>query len=354
MKLRNERRTSDAAILRYNRPEVLGVIDMTKTMGSLTLFSFIAFLAVFCLGCGTPAVLPEETPTNDLGSDPFVVVLGIAQDGGFPHAGCEKPCCAKAWEDPAVARRVVSLGLIDPVSAERWMFEATPDFRAQLHVLDAVLPRENTVLEGVLLTHAHIGHYPGLMFLGREAMGASIVPVYAMPRMAEFLETNGPWDQLVRLSNIEVRRIADGEPLDLNHRLAVTPIIVPHRDEYSETVGYRIDGPSKSVLFVPDIDKWERMSVRIEDLIADVDVAYLDGSFYADGELPGRAMSEIPHPFIQESIARFAALPTDERAKIRFIHLNHSNPALDPGSAACVAIRDAGMRVAEEGERVGL
>jgi len=189
------------------------------------------------------------------------------------------------------------------------------------------------------------------MHLGREAMGAKGVPVFAMPRLREFLSKNGPWDQLVRLGNISLRHLKDGETVRLNARLRVTPFVVPHRDEYSETVGYRIDGPRRSVVFIPDIDKWERWSTPIEAVIRDADRAYLDGCFFEDGEISGRSMAEIPHPFIVESFRRFASLPAEERAKIRFIHLNHTNPALREGRAR---VREAGLDVAEELERFAL
>ncbi|MEJ2152957.1 MAG: MBL fold metallo-hydrolase [Gemmatimonadota bacterium] len=180
-------------------------------------------------------------------------------------------------------------------------------------------------LAGVFLTHAHMGHYTGLMHLGHESMGAHGVVVYAMPRMREYLSTNGPWDQLVRYENIAIEPLADGVPVDLIDRITVTPFLVPHRQEYSEVVGFRIDGPNRSALFIPDIDSWEEweaQGTRIEDLIAEVDVAYLDATFYGDGEIPGRDMSSFPHPFITHSMDRFAELPPAERAKVRFIHLN--------------------------------
>ena len=195
------------------------------------------------------------------------------------------------------------------------------------------------------------------MFLGKEVIGAQDVPVWAMPRMRQFLEDNGPWQQLVRLHNIVLRPLAANTPVVLNARLRVTPILVPHRQEYSEVVGYRIEGPSVSVLFIPDIDswtQWDAQGTRIEDEIAKVDVAYLDGTFFANGEIPGRDMSGFPHPFISTSLARFAALPTEERAKIRFIHLNHSNPALWPDTDSRRSVIEAGCRVAEEGETVPL
>jgi pyrroloquinoline quinone biosynthesis protein B len=287
--------------------------------------------------------------------EPFVVVLGVAQDAGYPQAGCKKECCAPAWTDPSRRRNVACLAIVDPQTHQRWMIDATPDFRAQLRMLDRVEPPASTPgLAGILLTHGHIGHYTGLMFLGHESIGARGVPVYAMPRMREFLTGNGPWDQLVRFGNIKLQALAAETPVKLNKRISVTPLRVPHREEYTEVVGFRIAGPKQSVLFIPDIDKWGRWDRKIEDLIATVDVAYLDGTFYADGEIPSRDMSQIPHPFISESMKRFAPLPAAERAKIRFIHLNHTNPALNANSAVARAIREAGFGVANELERTPL
>ncbi len=285
---------------------------------------------------------------------PFAVVLGTAQDGGFPQAGCKKVCCKNAWGDAAKRRDPASLGLIDPVSGQRWLIECTPSFPRQAQRLDAAHPKLAGRIDGILLTHAHMGHYAGLLHLGREVMGADGVPVHAMPRMEKFLRTQGPWSQLVQLKNIALRPMRDGRAFALNKRLRVTPFLVPHRDEFSETVGFRIEGPRQKILWLPDIDKWERWKTPLEKALAGVDVAYLDATFYADGELPGRDMSKIPHPFIAETMRRLKNQPAAVRAKVRFIHLNHTNPAHDPRSAAAKAIRAAGFRVAEQGERVEL
>jgi pyrroloquinoline quinone biosynthesis protein B len=268
---------------------------------------------------------------------PYTIVLGIAQDGGYPQAGCERPDCVAAWNDPKLRRHVVSLGIVDESTNERWMIDATPDFPEQLHMLGGRI-------NGILLTHAHIGHYLGLAQLGREVIGTHDMPVYAMPRMRAFLEHNGPWDQLVRLHNIDIRSLEDGVPVRLNANLTVTPIVVPHRGEYSETVAFIVKGPKRSILWLPDADRWE----DIEALIARVDVAYLDGTFFDAKELPGRNLAEIPHPMIRASMERFSKLPAQERPKIRFIHLNQSNPALrDPKIVQPFAI-------AREGEREAL
>ena len=259
-------------------------------------------------------------------SQPFTILLGVAQDGGYPQAGCNRSDCEAAWTTPSLRRHVASLGIVDPISNEKWIIDATPDFPQQLHILGNSDPRKP--LAGILLTHAHIGHYIGLAQLGREVMGAQRVPVYAMPRMRRFLETNGPWDQLVRLNNIELRDLSDGVEVQLNERISVTPLLVPHRDEYSETVAYIVRLPGRSILWLPDIDKWEKWTTPIESVLDRVDVAYLDATFYDERELPGRNLSEIPHPTIVESMRRLAKYA----GKVRFIHLNQSNPALrDPG-----------------------
>ena len=286
---------------------------------------------------------------------PYLVVLGVAQDGGTPQAGTKEH---PGWSNPAFRRLATSLALVDPVSQQRWIFDATPDFREQLHRLDVIAPDEGKPgLDGIFLTHAHMGHYPGLMHLGHEAMGSKGVPVYAMPRMRDYLRTNGPWSQLVSYENIELKPLENDVAVQLNERLSVTPFLVPHRQEYSEVVGFRIEAPNRSALFIPDIDSWEEwdeMGTRIEEVIASVDVAYLDGTFFANGELEGRDMSGFPHPFITHSMDRLASLPPQEKAKVRFIHLNHTNPALWQDSEAYETVLEKGFRLAAEGEREGL
>jgi len=288
-----------------------------------------AIFLFFLLGC-------SSTPVQD----PYVVVLGIAQDGGAPHAGCQKKCCIDRWNDPSKRLMVVSLGIVDPNSNETWMIEATPDLPKQLEMLTG---NDREKLNGIFLTHAHIGHYTGLIHLGREVMGSNSVPVYAMSKMAIFLKSNGPWSQLVDLENIKLKKIKNGKKVELNKRISITPFIVPHRDEFSETVGYRIEGPNKSLIFIPDIDKWEKWDEEIVDVVSENDFTLIDGSFYSGVELPGRDISEIPHPFMIESME--ALNTVSDKSGIHFIHLNHTNPALISGSDVRNEIINAGFNI---------
>ncbi|NNE06696.1 MAG: pyrroloquinoline quinone biosynthesis protein PqqB, partial [Xanthomonadales bacterium] len=181
---------------------------------------------------------------------PFLFVLGVAQDAGYPQAGCYRPHCMPGWNNRDLRRSVVSLGLVDPAGGKKYLFEATPDLPEQLFELEKIAPTDRFELAGVFLTHAHIGHYTGLMYFGHESMGARDVPVYAMPRMREYLGNHGPWSQLVAYQNIRLVHLEADLPADLG-MLKVTPFLVPHRKEYSEPVGFRIDGPNKSALFIP-------------------------------------------------------------------------------------------------------
>ena len=275
------------------------------------------------------------------------MILGTAQDAGYPQVDCQRACCEKARKHPAKQRDPVSLALFSPEEKMTWLIECTPAFPHQWQKAHELLPEHE--LAGICLTHAHIGHYTGLMYLGREVMGTERVPVYAMPRMDTFLRSNGPWSQLVELENIWIRRIQEDVPFDLGIHFTITPLKVPHRDEYSETVGYVIQGPEKSLLFLPDIDKWHLWEQDIRQWVRRVDYALLDATFYDETELPGRDMSEVPHPFVRESTDLFAGLPDSVRSRIHFIHLNHTNPLLDVNSPASQSVKKAGFRIAQQG-----
>jgi len=271
-----------------------------------------------------------------------IKVLGVAQDGGVPHLGCSKTCCSTS----SVTRYVSSIMVSNQESKTSYIFDASPYLAKQLSFMK---DRISENLKGIFLTHAHIGHYSGLMYLGRESFNSKNIPVYAMPRMKKFLETNGPWDQLVSLNNIKINSIINEREIIVEKELIVKPIEVPHRDEYSETVGYLIKGPNKSAIYIPDIDKWYKWDKSIVDLISSVDYAFIDATFYDEKEINYRDISEIPHPFVIESMKLFEGVSKEEKSKIYFIHLNHTNPLLDSNSSEYKDLISKGYNVAQEG-----
>lgn len=253
-----------------------------------------------------------------------IVVLGIAQDGGLPQLGCDRPNCQDVRAGRRKAEKVSSLGLINRRTSDAYVFDATPDFPAQLQTLTG-----GRLPKGVFLTHAHIGHYTGLMFLGRESANASNVPVFATERMCAFLRGNGPWSQLVGIKNIILNPITYDHPVTLEGGVRVTAFAVPHRDEFSDTVGFRIDGPRRSALFIPDIDRWENWNRSIRALADAADYAFLDGTFASPTEI-NRPIEEIPHPMM----SRTRELLRGARAALWFLHINNSNAEIDAPDVA--------------------
>lgn len=307
------------------------------------------FITIFILVVGCKTHEKEKSKQ----SLQYITILGIAQDGGFPHIGCQKECCDKYYNGELPKQKVVSLGLIDKKSNQKFLFEATPDISTQLADLEKNHLKTSTIIDGVFITHAHIGHYAGLLYFGREALGKKDIPVHVMPKMKSFLENNAPWSQLIDLQNIVCLGLQKDRTISVSRSLKVTPFLVPHRDEFSETVGYRIEGKHKSALFIPDINKWEVWEKNIVEEVAKVDYAFIDATFYKEGEI-NRPMSEIPHPFIEETIELFKDETIQTKNKVIFIHFNHTNPALQSNSVERNELELLGYRVATEGDVFGL
>ncbi len=298
----------------------------------------------------TPKTLPDVTKQNEvtpLEAGVKLVILGTVQDAGSPQIACDKACCKELQKDPDQTRNVIALGLVDGLHKRSYLIEATPDIRQQINALSDVTPfSSNRLPDGIFLTHAHIGHYTGLMYLGKESVNSQKLPVFAMPKMSEFLTQNGPWEQLISNENIALEGMEAEIPTELTPSLSVTPFLVPHRDEYSETVGFLISGPDKKALFIPDIDKWSLWDKSIVQVIAEADYVFIDATFYDAKEINTRDISEIPHPFVIESMALFDDLSEEERGKIYFTHLNHTNPLLNIESEAYKIVVSKGYHVA--------
>lgn len=309
------------------------------------------------------AVSPAAGQDNSH-TTPRLRVLGTAQDGGLPHAACACDRCNAARDDDTRKRSVASLALIVPeeeTSPSVYLVDATPDIRDQLDALRDVRDDpsgrvDRAPIDGVMLTHAHIGHYLGLAFFGFEAVSTKDLPVHCTPRMAEFLETNGPWEQMVETGNIQLHKHASGEAYSLGD-VKITPVKVPHRDEYSDTVGYRFEGPTQTVLYIPDTEPWRKWKSPQPDpmsLFEGVDVLLVDGSFYSPAELPGRDVALIGHPLMTETMDLLEDRVRNGDLVVYFTHLNHSNPALDPDSEAAKEIRRRGFWVADDGQEFKL
>ena len=163
------------------------------------------------------------------------------------------------------------------------------------------------------------------------------------------LEENAPFTQLVELNNIQLQKLEEDASIQLKRNLSITPFLVPHRNEFSETVGFKIQSINKSLLYIPDIDSWDTWDLDINDLICKNDILLLDGTFFNNEELPGRNLQDVPHPFLQESLQKFSLLEEVDRDKVYFTHLNHSNPVIQISSLERSEIINQGCHIAEDG-----
>lgn len=304
-------------------------------------FPVILFLLWFFIFHGTSIALFGQQAS----SKATLKVLGTVQDGGSPHLGCKKKCCASLTFSQKKYRKITALAVTQNTSS--MLFEATPDIIAQWDTL-------NQPVKGIFITHAHMGHYAGLLQLGREALGARNLPVYAMPKMRDFIKENAPWNQLLELNNIKLYPLSNKKTVQVMEGIKVTPLLVPHRDEFSETVGYTIQGPNKTVLFLPDIDKWELWREDLVELLQTVDLAFLDATFFGREEINFRPFSEIPHPLVKETMRLLEDQAAEIKNKVYFIHMNHTNPLLDTKSKESIWVTSQGFHIARFGQEFDL
>ncbi|MEO2237218.1 MAG: pyrroloquinoline quinone biosynthesis protein PqqB, partial [Candidatus Poseidoniia archaeon] len=103
-------------------------------------------------------------------------LLGSAQDGGVPQAGCRCTHCAAALADREFERLPASLALRAPSGVQ--LFEATRELARQLALAGGGTPA------AIWLTHTHLGHIDGLGQFGAEVMDARGVPLHCSPAVA--------------------------------------------------------------------------------------------------------------------------------------------------------------------------
>ena len=282
----------------------------------------------------------------------YIYILGNTQDAGLPHIGCQHAFCEdnfNVYEE----HYTTSIAVVNTDLKKYILFEATPDITFQLNNLKQNIFHEFLLPESIYITHAHMGHYTGLMYFGREALGAKDLMVRVLPKMSNFLQNNGPWSQLIDINNIKIKEINFGLSTNELSNVKVTPVQVPHRDEYSETAGYIIEGKNKKALFIPDIDKWEKWDRNLSQLAKEFDFLLIDATFYDSKEI-NRDISEIPHPLVTETIDLLSGLSVENKSKVYFIHMNHSNMMLDPGSELSRLITSKGFNIARLGQKLYL
>lgn len=298
-----------------------------------------------------------------------VTILGVAQDGGRPHAGCTKPCCSTLNQGDVFFP--VSLGILDDDNTSH-LVEASRNLGEQMRYLWKLEEsnKASTRIDHVWLTHAHWGHVDGLGLFGRETMNARGVKLHVSKSMADLVERTPAWRIMVEQGVFNVNIFHDTSSIgsvrvEVSPTLTVEAVPVPHRAELSDTHAFLFRGPTKSLLFLPDHDTWgETLSMHDCSSITEwlhklkVDIALFDGTFWSLDELGSRrSMKEVPHPPVSKTLAMLgnrSGCMDDNVPDVYFIHLNHTNPLFVEESVEYQRVIEMGWNVARQGQKFTL
>jgi pyrroloquinoline quinone biosynthesis protein B len=268
------------------------------------------------------------------------IILGSGQDGGAPQVGLSSSLSA-----PRTASCVAVIGPQGAVV----LLDVTPDLRLQSQALlasDRYPQARETFIDGVFITHAHMGHYAGLLQFGKEAAASDHLPLFGTERFLGYIGSNEPWAALLRDGHLEPIAI-DDSTATIDVDVAIEAIPVPHRDEFSDTVAFSVSVKGHPcLLYLPDIDAWDQWDAA-NDEISRHDIALVDATFSSADELPGRDMASIGHPTVPTTIDRFADLTAETH--IILSHINHSNPLGHEHSDITQQAIDAGFTIAYDG-----
>lgn len=262
-----------------------------------------------------------------------VEILGNVQDGGVPHLGCECDMCEAAREDERKQKYVGALLIKEDNSDKtvRYLIDATPDIRYQI---------TGNYLDGVFISHGHLGHIGGLPFFGTESLDTNDLEIFCTADLKDFVMKNDPFRLMVDRDQIKLNEVENNESVEIQG-CAVEFREVLHRYVNTDTVSFMIKGEDKKLYYMSDIDEWTE---NAKSNVKEADIAIVDGTFWTKEELD--RYEEVPHPPVKETMEEFSDSDTD----IYFTHLNHTNPALREDSEEREELEERGFEVVEKGD----
>jgi pyrroloquinoline quinone biosynthesis protein B len=264
-----------------------------------------------------------------------LIILGSGQDGGSPQVGTDA--------SDGLARSASSIAVTSD-DGTVLLFDASPDLRSQYQCLVAHCGYAPP-LDGVFVTHGHMGHYAGLLHFGKEAASTDGLPLFAPSSVLGFLEENEPWATLITGEHLVPISIDDATATV--GRITVSAVHVPHRAEFTATVGYSIAIDDNPWLFyLPDIDGWDEWPAA-DEVFTRHDVCLIDATFSSMDELPGRDIAAIKHPLVPDTIERFQHLTADHTMILT--HINHSNSLGVPDADITALAHELGFTIAHDG-----
>lgn len=248
---------------------------------------------------------------------------------------------------------------------QQFLLNASPDLRLQIEAEPALQPSagsgaRSTPIAGIVLTSADLDQVLGLLLL-REFQP---LVLYATPLVRRILEANSFFRMLQRVPHqLTWRTLTPDQPFTLGQDISCTAIAlgsaVPHyagelaaNDQASEaSIGLLIESGGRRLAYTPSLPA---ISEALLALYHSCDAILVDGTFWSDDELQqthagtplARAIGHLP---MSGSDGTMATLTAVTRPRKIFVHINNTNPALDPQSAERKLLEDAGWQVASDG-----
>ncbi|MCX7646041.1 MAG: pyrroloquinoline quinone biosynthesis protein PqqB [Rhodobacteraceae bacterium] len=293
-------------------------------------------------------------------------VLGAAAGGGLPqwNCGCRNCADSRAGRIPSMTQSSLAVS----ADGAAWvLLNASPDLRMQLLGAPSLRPRglRDTPVAAVVLTNADVDHIAGLLTLREK----TAFDLHATPEVLATLAANAVFDVL---DAGLVRRcpMALDTPFEPAPGLRITPFAVPGKvalylegarpdlGEIGErTVGLMIEDAAARLAYVPGcaaLPDW------LVERLGGADLLFFDGTVWEDDDMPrtgtgdrtGARMGHVPMQGPAGSLARLAALPA--RTRKVYIHINNTNPVLQPAGPERALLARAGWEVAHDGMEVTL
>lgn len=297
-----------------------------------------------------------------------IIVLGTAAGGGVPqwNCGCDN-CRAARNGHPELKATQASIA----VSADRqnwFLINASPDLRQQLADTPALHPRtlRHSPIAGVILSNGEVDAIAGLLTL-REG---SPFTLYGHERVLSLLAENSIFNVL-KPALVPRVAIAPGlafEPLLPDGALSgleILTFVAPGKaalfkeadtaNAEGDTLGFVIRDKADGESFV-FLAACAEITPAVAAQINGASLVFFDGTLWRDDELIALGLSQktgqrMGHIAMDTAIAAFDGLDVGRKF---FLHINNSNPALQPGSPERQALEHAGWQIPADGMEITL
>ena len=239
------------------------------------------------------------------------------------------------------------------------VLNASPDIRTQLAQTPALFPQSlrATPISAVLLTNGDIDHVAGLLTLREK----TAFDVYATDDIRAALDQN-PMMGVLDPELVSWHRLELGSTVTIAG-LAIDILAVPGKvplylegdevvtDAVGETtIGLMIREGSSQLAYIPGC---AALPDELVERLCMADLVLFDGTVWENTEMPdmgagkktGRRMGHLPMSGSDGSLARL----NEVKGRKAYIHINNTNPVLQPDSAERRAVAEAGWEVCADG-----